>query len=55
MIEITMKDGKKYIFNLDYDYLYNLLRMLDGVELKDINGNNVSIRAKEIERITKVK
>ena len=55
MIEITMKDGKKYIFNLDYDYLYNLLCMLDGVELKDINGNNVSIRAKEIERITKVK
>ena len=54
MIEITMKDGKKYIFNLDYDYLYNLLRMLDGIELKDINGNNVSIRAKDIERIRKV-
>ena len=55
MIEITMKDGKKYIFNLDYDYLYNLLCMLDGVELKDINGNNVSIRAKEIKKITKVR
>ena len=55
MIEITMKDGTKYMFNLDYDYIFNLLRMLDGVELKDINGNNVSIKAKEIERITKVR
>ena len=53
-IEITMKDGKKYIFNLDYDYLYNLLCMLDGIELKDINGNNVLIRGKDIEIIRKV-
>lgn len=55
MTEITMKDGKKYIFNLDYDYVFNLICMLDGIELKDINGNNVSIRAKDIERITKVR
>ena len=54
MTEIIMKDGKKYIFNLDYDYLFNLLCMLDGAELKDINGNNISIRAKEIEIIRKV-
>lgn len=54
MTEITMKDGKKYIFNLDYDYVFNLICMLDGIELKDINGNNISIRAKEIEIIRKV-
>ena len=54
MTEITMKDGKKYIFNLDYDYVFNLICMLDGIELKEINGNNVSIRAKEIEIIRKV-
>ena len=53
MTEITMKDDKKYIFDLDFDYIFNLLRMLDGIELKDINGNNVSIRAKDIERIRK--
>lgn len=55
MTEITMKDGKKYIFNLDYDYVFNLICMLDGIKLNDINGNNVSIRAKDIERITKVR
>ena len=55
MTEITMKDGKKYTFDIDFDYIFNLLCMLDGIELKDINGNNVSIRAKDIERITKVR
>lgn len=55
MTEITMKDGKKYIFNLDYDYVFNLICMLDGIKLNDINGNDVSIRAKDIERITKVR
>lgn len=54
MTEITMKDGKKYIFNLDYDYVFNLICMLDGIKLNDINGNDVSIRAKEIEIIRKV-
>ena len=53
IIEITLKNKRKYTFCLDYDYIYNLLRMLDGIELKDINGNNVSIRAKDIERIRK--
>lgn len=55
MTEIAMKDGEEYTFDIDFDYIFNLLRMLDGIELKDINGNNVSIRAKDIERITKVK
>lgn len=55
MTEITMKDGKKYIFNLDYDYVFNLICMLDGIKLNDINGNDVSIRARDIERITKVR
>ena len=55
MTEITMKDGKKYISNLDYDYVFNLICMLDGIKLNDINGNDVSIRGKDIERITKVR
>lgn len=55
MTEITMKDGTKYIFNLDYDYVFNLICMLDGIKLNDINGNDVSIRARDIERITKVR
>lgn len=53
MTEITMKDGEEYTFDIDFDYIFNLLCMLDGIELKDINGNNVSIRAKDIERIRK--
>ena len=55
MTEIAMKDGEEYTFDIDFDYIFNLICMLDGIELKDINGDNVSIRAKEIERITKVR
>ena len=53
MTEIAMKDGEEYTFDIDFDYIFNLLCMLDGIELKDINDNNVSIRAKDIERIRK--
>ena len=53
MTEIAMKDGEEYTFDIDFDYIFNLLCMLDGIELNDINGNNVSIRAKDIERIRK--
>ena len=54
MTEIAMKDGTKYMFNLDYVYLFDLLCMLDGIKLNDINGNDVSIRGKDIDRIRKV-
>ena len=50
-----MKDGKKYIFNFDYDNLYNLLCILDVFDIKDIYGDIVSIRARDIERIRKVR
>ena len=55
MTEITMKDGTKYTFNLDYDYVFNLICLLDGIKLNDINSNDVSIIGKDIERITKVR
>lgn len=54
MTEITMKDGTKYIFNLDYDYVFNLICMLCEIKLNDINGNYVSIIGKDIDRIRKV-
>lgn len=55
MTEIVMKDGTKYTFNLNYEYLYDLLCMIGVIDLKDIYGNNVLINEKYIERIIKVK
>lgn len=53
-IEITMKDKRKYTFILDYDYIYNLLLIMDTVKLRDINNRKRKIVTKDIVSIRKV-
>ena len=54
MTEITMKDKRKYTFILDYDYIYNLLLIMDTVKLRDINNRQRKIVTKDIVSIRKV-
>lgn len=54
MTEIEMKDGNIYTFCIDYDYLFDLLCMLDDIVLVDINIRTISIKAKDIKSMRKV-